>query len=362
MEILLCSNADHKVYSRFVKRVYKGFPNHRDCSSPVLNMFLNKKGDFCKNACIMPFMVKKYDFIVAVCIYIIHSNYSDVLQIAFFEALEGQQEAVDLIVGKAKEICAEKGLNKIVVGLNGHVNYGIGFLCDKYDTDVSFGSSFNPPYYIDYFLKYNPMQHKMVSFSGSMDSVRFERENRILERISGRFNYREISFRNFKGDMKIYTDLNNKCFKEHPFYFERTYEEDYELFCDLKYFIKEENIIFVQNGEKPIGYMLWYPDYNELLGRGETIGVRAYIKNKIFQSKVKKLKLVEIAVLPEYQKSGAVLGLFNECYKRVLSRYNSYETSWIFEDNFKSRNFGVKWAEDEYKHYVVFELSPLEEL
>ena len=55
------------------------------------------------------------------------------------------------------------------------------------------------------------------------------------------------------------------------------------------------------------------------------------------------------------------MGLFNECYKRALHRYSSYESSWIFEANFKSKNFGVKWAENEYKHYVAFEIPLLED-
>jgi len=357
MELLFCSEDDCREYMIFVKSIYKSFPNYKDYSSPVLKMFLYKEGAFCRNSEIIPVMVKEKGYVIAAYIYIISKNYPDVLQVAFFEALEGCQGAVDLIMEKARQMCIKRGLNKITVGLNGHVNYGIGFLCDRFDECLSFGSSFTPPYYAEYFLKYNPKQYKMVSFCGDMDMLNFENENKILERVNKKFNYREADFKNFRSEMKIYTDLNNVCFKEHPFYFKRTYQEDYELFYDLKHFIRGENIIFAECGEIPIGYMLWYPDFNELIGSGKTIGAGTFIKNKLFAKNIKKFKIVEIAILPEYQQSGAILGLFSECYKKTINRYKSYETSWIFEDNFKSRNFGVKWAENEYKHYVAFEIS-----
>jgi len=361
MKIIFCDKKNIKEYLKFVKETYSVFPKYKDYFSPILKQFLCKKGKFCSNLEITPIMIKENNSIVAVCMYIVSKRYSKVLQIAFFEAREGYQGAVDLIMEKAKEICRTKELHKIVVGLNGHVNYGIGFLCDKFDAELTFGSSFNPPYYASYFLKYNPKQYKMTSFCGNMKEDHLKRESKILDRVHRNFNYRNMSFKNFRRDMKFYTDLNNLCFKQHPFYFERTYEEDYELFKELKYFIKEENIIFVQKEDKPIGYMLWYPDFNELIDYGKSIGVDTYIKNKLFSKKIKKLKIVEIAILPQFQKSGAIVGLFNKCYKKTLGRYEFYESSWIFEENFKSKNFGVKWAEKEYKHYVAFEIPAVEE-
>lgn len=361
MKLLICSKDDLREYCSFVRSIYIKSPNYKDYSSPVLKTFLYKKGAFCKNSEITPVMVREDDTILAACIYIVSPAYPGVLQVAFFEALEDCQEAVDLIMENAVKISKHKGLSRIVVGLNGHVNYGIGFLCDKFHEDLSFGSSFSPPYYPGYFLKYNPVQHNMVSFCGSMASVNMDRENKILKRIKDRFTCRDADFKNFRREMEIYTYLNNICFKDHPFYFERTCQEDYELFKDLKYFIKEENIIFLMDGKTPIGYLLWYPDFNELIGNGGTIGVGTFIKNKLFSKSIRKFKIVEIAVLPEYQKSGAILALFNELYKKTIGRYESYETSWIFESNFKSKNFGVKWAEKEYKHYTAFEILLQEE-
>jgi len=361
MELYQCSKDDYKEYMGFVKGIYSRYPNYKDSSTPVLKQFLYKQGVFCSGLEIIPVMIKKKRSIQAVCMYIISKRYEKVLQIAFFEALEGCQGAVDLIIEKAKQLCREKGLEKIVIGLNGHVNYGIGFLCDQYDADISFGSSFTPSYYTGYFDKYAPKEHKMVSFFGSMSDMNLEKHGKLLERVNSKFRYRAMDYRNFRAEMKVYTDLNNICFREHPFYFERTCDEDYELFQELRFFIREECILYAFHGDKPIGYILWYPDFNELLGPGETIGIGACIKNKLFSNRIQKLKIVEIAILPEYQKSGAILGLFHECYKRNKHRYVKCESSWIFEENFKSRNFGVRFLEKEYKHYAAYEINLQEE-
>ncbi|WP_160317190.1 N-acetyltransferase [Oxobacter pfennigii] len=312
------------------------------------------------NSEITPILVKEGSSVLAACIYIISKNYPDVLQIAFFEALADCQDAVDLIMKRAKELCAEKNLHAITVGLNGHVNYGLGFLYDKFQDGLSFGSNFNPPYYPEYFSKYSPKRFNLVSFKGDMENVNFEREKDILNRITKKFNYREANFSKFKSEMKVYTDLNNQCFMEHPFYFLREYQEDYELFSELKYFIKGENLLFAEHNNTTIGFLLWYPDFNELLDRGKTIGVDTFIKNKLFSKRIDKFKIVEIAVIPQYQKSGVILGLFNELYNKTKGRFSSYETSWILEDNYRSKSLGAKWAEEEYKHFVAFEISPKE--
>lgn len=362
MELFQCSKADYKDYLKFVRNLYSSYPNYKDSATPVLKQFLYKQGVFCSGLEIMPVMVKVKGAIVAVCMYIASQSYEKVLQIAFFEALGNHQEAVDLIVERAKQLCKEKNLDKIVIGLNGHVNYGLGLLCDKFDSEISFGGSFTPYYYTDYFQKHRPQPYKMVSYCGNMDAMNFDKYGKLLERINKKFNYRYMDFKNFREEMKIYTDLNNICFKDHPFYFERNYEEDYELFRELKYFIREENIIFVQHEDKPIGYMLWYPDFNELIGYGKTIGIDTFIKNKLFANKIQKMKIVEIAVLPEYQNSGAILGLFYECFKKSAKNYAAYETSWILEENYKSSNLGLRLMEKEYKHYVAYEIDLQEAL
>lgn len=357
MRLIQCNKNNYKAYLHFIKDIYKDNSGYKDSISVLLKPILTGKSEFSKHAYICPVMVYDDNKITAAATFIQADNYKDVLQIAFFEALPGYQSAVDLIIDTAKDICKERNIVNITVGLNGHVNYGLGILSDNYDLPLSFGSNYNPPYYIDYFNKYKSNEHTLVSYCGTMDSFNFNSYKRVIEKINSKFTFRNISFRNFKDDLKIYTDLNNKIFKSHPFYFKRSYEEDYELFRDLKLFLREENLIFVLKDGDPIGFMLWYPDYNQLIPEGKNIGVDTFVKNKLFSDKIDTFKIIEMGVLSEYQNTGAILGLFNQCYNYTKNKYHYYETSWILNSNFKSKNFGVKWAEEEYKHYKVYEIE-----
>ena len=153
MHLIRCNKNNYKAYLHFVKDIYKSNSVYKDSISVLLKPILTGKSEFSKHAFISPVMVFDDNKIAAEATFIQADNYKNVLQIAFFEALPGCQKAVDLIIDTAKDICRERNISSITIGLNGHVNYGLGILSDNYDLPLSFGSNYNPPYYIDYFNK-----------------------------------------------------------------------------------------------------------------------------------------------------------------------------------------------------------------
>jgi hypothetical protein len=72
---------------------------------------------------------------------------------------------------------------------------------------------------------------------------------------------------------------------------------------------------------------------------------------------IDKLTIAEIGVLPEYQGSGAILVLFDQCLQLTRGSYDWCETGWILDSNIKSKGFGIRWADSEYKHYKIFEIE-----
>lgn len=357
MKVVECTKRNFKLYLKFFRSIYRENNVYKDTTSSLLKAILLRKSKLCKYAYVHPIMVYDKNEIVAICTFIYADNYKESLQIAYFEALPNRDDAVRLIINLGKDFCRERNIDKITIGMNGHVNYGLGILQNHFDTPLSFGNNYNPSYYTEYFNKHKTVDYDLVSYWGRLEDFNMEKEERAVKRIGSKFTYRNINFKDFKNDLRIYTDLNNEIFEKHPFYFKRSYEEDYELFKDLKLFIKEENLIFAEKDGQVIGFMLWYPDFNELIPVGKSIGVSTYIKNKFLSNKINKFKIVEIGVLPKFHNTGVILGLFNECYKRTKGKYEFYESSWILESNFKSKNFGVKWANEEYKRYKVYEIQ-----
>ena len=118
--------------------------------------------------------------------------------------------------------------------------------------------------------------------------------------------------------------------------------------------MKEENLLFVEKAGVPAGFMLWYPDFNEIIDKCETVGIKTVIKNKLFSHKIKTFKIVEIGVIPEERNRGAILALFDYCFKCTKGKYDTMESSWILTNNMKSKSFGIKWADEESKHYKAY--------
>lgn len=344
-------------YRKFVKQVYRDVPGFKNNTDWTTKLILSGKSHFGRNAEIIPVSVCDDEGIAAVCTYIRHCNLPDYLQIAFFEALPGKQSAVDMIVDKARVLCREHAIPKICVGLNGHVNYGFGMLADNFSSPIAFGDWYNPDYYPDYFAGHADRTYYLSSFRGEIAKIDYAFLEKATARFCRGFTFRKADFRNFRREMSMYTDLNNGCFGEHPFYYRRTYEEDYELFGSLRLLMREEDLIFAEADGKPAGFLLGYPDFNALVPDGGTAGLGTFVKNRLLPGAIDRFKIVEMGVLPEYKQSGLILGLFQQCYKFAGNRYRQMVSSWIWDENHESRACARRLMDEEYKHFKVFEID-----
>lgn len=129
------------------------------------------------------------------------------------------------------------------------------------------------------------------------------------------------------------------------------------MFCSYQSLISGQNLLILEHEGAPVGYLLWFPDYNQLLAPGESLGPDLCRKHRLLGHTTKKFIVSEIAVLPEFQGTGAVLALFDRCLQLTGSQYEWCETGWILNSNLKSRGFGLRWAGGEHKHYKVYEIE-----
>jgi len=344
--------------SRLLKRIYKNDPYYRSTENELVKLVLKKNGHFAKRSEQMMFTVSAEDKtpLVSV-IFIIAEKYPSVLQVSFFEALPKQDEAVDVLFKKAIQIARIRGVKQIVIGLNGHVNYGLGFLAGPFNSSSCFGSCYSPPYYIDYLKKFATKEHTLVSYTGDFYHDSLESDQRLIKNITKRFHFRTGNFKDLRREIAIYTDLNNHCFASHPFYYERSFEEDYELFKSFGPFLKEENFLIAEIQGRPVGFLLWYPDFHELIPPGKSIGVLTLLKYRLFHRPISRFKIVEIGVLPEYHGTGVIGGLINMCCQIAQKNHRIIETGWILDTNMKSKSVARRWIDHPYKTYKAFEIN-----
>lgn len=354
MKLTKVNDKNKKAFLNYYKKQYLNHPLKRDSMSGLLKGLLYGKSELCKSVDLEPLMVTDNHKIVMICVLAYAHRMPDYIQIGFFEAEELNINAFRMILSRAETLAKEKKASKLSASLNIHVNYGLGFLAGSYDKRQSFGMAHNPEFYHRFFEETGFSPIDMVSYKKDMRLVDKLLNDEMSMKLSERYTVREADFHNLKNECLIYTEINNKSFNEHLFYYPRKKEEDYELFKDLRFLLKPENLLFVEKDRISVGFMLWYPDFNQIMSSSETAGLKTVIKNKLYGRKIDTFKIVEMGVTPAERNKGAILALFDYCFKCIKDKYDFMESGWILSDNFKSRNFGIKWADCESKKYKAY--------
>lgn len=347
---------DEKQFLRFRKNLYQTEKTYIDNNYFMIREVFRKQTSFINGKDIYPLNVLHDGRIVCQGIVVFAKDLPEYIQLCFFESLPDQTAAVKMLVNHAVEIGKKKGCKKIVVGLNGHVNYGLGFLCSHYDTVNSFSATANPSYYHTYFKGMEFSEIKMNTYVIHTIDHRLENFRNLLDKLDKTYTFRNFDKKRFAEDAKIYTDLNNKTFANHRYYFGRTYQEDVEMLKELFLFMKEDSLIFAFEGEKPVGFIMWYPDFNELGKKGDIFGAKHFFKNIFFGRRITTAKIMEYGILDENRRSGLALGLINRIFIN-LKQYSitRAETSWILDENKDSNSFCQAICDSRYKDYVTYE-------
>lgn len=278
------------------------------------------------------------------------------IQLSFFVSRENVQEAVQMLLDTVTETGKRYGCTRMVVGLNGHVNYGLGLLASGYEKKNSFAAAINPAYFHGYFKGFEA--YTMSSYKIARISDQMDRYAALFRKVEKNYTFRTFDKKHFERDAKVYTDLNNKCFNRHRYYYPRTYQEDIEMLKELFLFMKEDSLIFAYDGEEPVAFIMWYPDYNELAKPGEAFGAKHFIRKILCKNKLETAKVMEYGVLEEYRTVGMPLVLIHQVSLIVKEKYPGItkgETSWVMDQNEDSAGFCRAVCDDVNKRFVVYE-------
>ena len=350
----IISKKDKQSFIKFYKSQYLKSSKTRDSLSGTLKGIISGKSKLCGSVYLEPVVVTDNGNIIISAILAHADRMNDVMQIAFFESSKYSPDAFKLVLDRAYVLARERGASKISGSLNIHVNYGLGFLASDYDKNQSFGMPYNPDFYNRYFEENDFSYIPLISYKKNMKDMDNLLSDRLKVRLDKRYRVRKIDFKRFKEEINLYTEINNKTFKDHLFYYKRDPDEDLELFKELKFLLKEENLLFVEKDGEAVGFMLWYPDFNQLIKEGKSVGISTVIRNKLFSKKIDLFKIVEIGVIPSERDRGAILALFESCFQAIKGRFENFESSWILDDNIKSKAFGIKWSDAELKRYRAY--------
>lgn len=343
--IQLTNKRQKKQFKKFREELYKNDPFYVSTVEFTVDMLLDRTTKFAKSCVIRPMMIEEDKKIVAQCI-LVKYPYDDFVQMAFFEALEERQQAVELLKEQAKAFAEEMGVHKIIVGLNGHLSYGVGFSLDM-NKPNTFDSTYTKTYYPRYFT--DGEAYKLVAFRNNIAVLR----SKLIE-CNSKITIRPINFRNFSQDMKLFKQVCDETIGT-TFLYSPTEEKHFEeLIGGMKFFLKEENILFAFDGDEIVGFLFWHPDYNEILKKGKKNSLFSIaIRYILFKKNIQTIKVNSMGVKKKYQ-GRATIRLLNEMMK-YIQRYTYAETNFVWENNQKSMAINKHIGEHIERKFAVYE-------
>lgn len=353
------------------RQVYRDQPAYRDGTSEIASWLIGRrfgqpgKSLFLRHAQVDAFLLWAGGQALGRFALIHDRRRPEDLQVSFFEAMPRLDGVVDAILLKARAMYPQ--CRRAVFGLDGHLNYACGFLLNRFDQPPLFGLPYTPPYYLDYFSALE--REELVSYR--FQNQGFYDLRRVVEPglDLGEITVRLLDKNHFERDMDLYTQLNNACFGQHPHWADRSSDEDLELFSGFKHFLDASNLIFAEKNGQPVGFLLWYPDYNELLGPGEALGIKSLLRYRLrapshglLAHKLKSVRLTEIAVHPKHRSQKVLAAMTMRMIAEVEARaYSFTEGGFIFVDNKNSLGFTLNYIERAmgreprpHRRYAVF--------
>jgi len=349
-------------FHRAGREVLKPWPCARSTEDDVTRMLVGGRSAFHAHAEVRPHLIRAGGEVAGRVAFVHDRNLPGFVQAAFFEAAPGLDGVAEAL--RRTAAACFPGVPRLVVGLNGHLNYSCGILTNRFDEPPLFGFNWTPPHYPDCFA--GMTARPMVSF-------RFENEGfyelaTAMETAfdPGPVRVRTMDRRNLRREVAIYTHLNNASFGEHPYWSDRTPDEDFELFHPFRFLIRDENLLFAEIDGKPVGFLLWYPDFNELVTRNdESIGALDVARYRL-ANPIRTVRLTEIAVLPEHRRSTAVGAMILRMIQHVRrGPYRFCEGGFIFEENSSCVGMTLRYISracgrplEPYRRYACYE-APL---
>ena len=267
---------EKKEYIDFIYKLYENDKKYCDMNITFVKNFLYKKDSFAKRCEVLPIFIEDNDEIKLECMFIVDT--SDEIKLSFLEFKKNSKKYLKELIKYSKKLLKQFDKKKVIVGVNGQVSYGLGFLTNEYNRDFEFNSNYNLDYYTKEMDEVFPIIKKAFSYNyKATNSLSFFDQN-ILDNVYSNYEFRYFDMKHFKRDMLIFGNLCHKSLKGTPYYSKKTPYEMYELMKQIRFIMKKEDIIFAMKDGKEVGYVYTHPDYAELFDRPKLNYIKFYFR------------------------------------------------------------------------------------
>lgn len=279
--------------------------------------------------------------------------------LGYFEALEGQNEAVRELIRQGEVFLKEHGAEESWVPVNGSITNPIGFLMNAFDQPPFFLMPYTPSYYPAYFRKqgYRSTQ-ELIAYTMDLMDGRLRRKVRFLMRraVESKIRLRPFNHKRFREDSDLFTDLYSTTFKAHWGYGPQSREEVYEILEPMRLALDSDLILFAEAEGKPVGFLLTTPNYNDAIKKLD--GNLDFLNGLSFLRMRKKIRcgrMIAMGVLDAWRGQGIAPLLVGGILDAMIRKgYTTCEYSWVLKQNIISSSVADKFDSSAYKRYDIF--------
>lgn len=281
--------------------------------------------------------------------------------IGFFECINNQ-EAANMLFEKAKEWLAANGME----AMDGPVNFGENFvnwgLLVEGFTHQGYGMPYNFPYYRTLFENYGFKTYfEQYSFHDEFSRPYPEQMRKFGERFwkKPEYSFRHLEMNKVEQYLQELVFMYNKIWSDFlQNYTPLEYEDLYNIFLDAKAIIDPELIWFGYHNDQPIGFLIAFPDVNQILkklGNGK-LNLINILKLLYYRKRgVTRARLLLSGVIPEFQRTGAVGGIYLKLTDSMRAKgMKELELSWVGDYNATVNHLYGQFGAIKAKTHVTF--------
>jgi GNAT superfamily N-acetyltransferase len=283
----------------------------------------------------------------------------------FFESVDDQEVASQLLKA-ARDWLMARGMQSLRGPANPSVNYECGLLVEGFHSPPCFMMTYNKPYY-GRLLEGCGLRkaQDLYAFWGHVDMVANLDDklafisNAAKERFDVRV--RPMHSHRFREEVEMFLRLYNASMSGMWGYAPLSNGEIKAVAAGLKHLIVPELVLVAEINGEPIGACLGLLDYNPRIkridGRLFPFGFIRLIRDK---HAIRKLRVVSINVVPEYQRWGLGVVLLSSLIEPVVKwGVREAEFSWVAESNTLSRAGLEKGGAKLDKTYRIYDSDPV---
>lgn len=261
----------------------------------------------------------------------------------FFES-EDDPAIAQRLLAAVERWHQQQGMQSLRGPVNPSLNYECGLLVDGFDSPPTFMMTYNPPYY-ERLLQACGLEKTQDLFAYDIDTKMLETVDPklrfIIDESKKRFGVklRTLDRKNFDRDVRLFLHIYNQSLQNTWGYVPMSDAEIDHTAKGLRFLIAPELTSIAEIDGKPIGSGFGLLDFNPLI---RDIGGRLFpfgwLRLLMGKKKLHRMRLISTNVLPEWQKWGLGLVVWEAVLPRALQRgIREGELSWVLESNSLSR-------------------------